>query len=137
VAYRAYTATADARVTGLVGGPVTPPARRQRLAVEFTTAGGERVATDLDLHRALMPLVAGDRFEVAYDPADPERAAHSQEVRMLAADPGSLERRLAGPGEGGDGPAPPSYRPAALAGGLALLALGATAIWATRGRAQR
>lgn len=132
VTYRAYTGRADAVVVGLVGGPFRPPARRQRLAVRFTTAGGERVETGIAVHAALLPLARGDTFEVAYDPGDPGRAAHSREVRMLAADPRSLERRLAGPGEGGDGPAPPSYTPALLTGGLALAALAGTVLWASR-----
>jgi hypothetical protein len=132
VTYQAYTGRGEARVVELVGGSFAPPARRQRMAVELTTAGGERIATELDLHRIFMPLAPGEEFEAAYDPAHPERVAHRLEVRMLAADPRSLERRLAGPAEGGDGPAPPSYRPAIVAGGLALLVLGATSIRGTR-----
>jgi hypothetical protein len=128
VTYGAYTGRADGVVVETRYESVTSRTRRVQVAVAYTPAGGDRLVTWITVHVWLGPFYAGDAFEVAYDPAHPERAASGLEAGVLARDPRGLERLV---GENGFRAPAPTYRPALIAALLAVLALAVTVAWAT------
>jgi hypothetical protein len=129
VTYRAYTGRADGVVVETRYESVTSQSRRVSVAVAYTPAGGDRLVNWITVHAWLGPFYAGEAFEVAYDPARPERAASGMEADVLARHPRGLERLV---GENGYRAPAPTYRSALITEVLAVLALAVTVVWATR-----